>query len=332
MEKSRAMLSALAGCLVLGSLFVPQEGRAEDFPSRPITLVAPFSPGTPADLAARRLGQTLGDILRQPVVVENRTGAGGTIGSTYVAKAQPNGYTLLAGTQSTHAINVGLYKNLPYDPIRDFVPISRISAAPNVLVINPALKATTLQELIKLAKEREAQGKPLTFGSGGNGTTAHIGAELLNQAAGLHLVHIPYKGTSQATTDVISGQVDLIFGPIAVVKAFVEQGMLRALAITSDERSSLMPDVPTVAEAGLPNAEMAVWIAVFAPPKTPEPVVAILGDAIRKASEVQALKDGFAIDGSVVVTDPTPDAFIAFLQQEIDRWVKVVKTGGMTIE
>ncbi|MEP9375927.1 tripartite tricarboxylate transporter substrate binding protein [Aquabacter sp. CN5-332] len=322
----------LAAILAAGCLFAAAPGKADTYPSRAITLVAPFTPGTPADLAARRLGQALTEILHQPVVVENRTGAGGTTGSTYVSKATPDGYTLLAGTQSTHAINVGLYKSLPYDPIKDFAPVSRISAAPNVLVVNPGLKVKTLAELIALAKKRATEGKPLTFASGGNGTTAHIAAELLKQAAGIDLVHIPYKGTSQGVTDVVSGQVDMIFGPIAVVRGFVDKGTLTALAITSDARSPLMPQVPTVAEAGLENAKMSVWIAVYAPPGTPEPVVATLSKAINEAGKLQSVKDGFAADGSDVVTDKTPADFVKFNQEEIDRWVKVVKASGATID
>lgn len=326
------LLSAGLIASVIVALCLPGPAQSQSFPTRAVTLVAPFTPGTPADLAARRLGKTLSEIISQPVVIENKTGAGGTIGSVYVAKSAPDGYTLLAGTQSTHAINVGLYKSLPYDVMNDFVPISRISAAPNVVVSNPSLKVNSLQELIALAKERQKQGKLLTFGSGGNGTTAHIGAELLKQSAGIDLVHIPYKGTSQAITDVVSGQVDLIFGPIAVVRGFVDKGMLKALAITADKRSSMIPDVPTVAEAGLPNGVMDVWIAVFAPKNTPEPIVTYLSKAIQKAGEDPSLRQGFAVEGSAVVTDETPDHFRAFLRQEIDRWVKVVKASGASVE
>ncbi|MEP9379155.1 tripartite tricarboxylate transporter substrate binding protein [Aquabacter sp. CN5-332] len=322
----------LAAALAVGCLFAAGPGRADTYPSRPITLVVPFVPGVPIDLAARRLGQALTEILRQPVVIENRPGAGGIPGSTYVSKATPDGYTLLAATQSTHAINVGLYKSLPYDPIKDFTPISRISTAPNVLVVNPGLKVKTLAELIALAKKRAAEGKPLTFASGGNGTTSHIAPELLKQAAGIDLVHIPYKGSSQGVMDVISGQVDMVFGPIAVVRGFVDKGALDALVITSDKRSPLMPQVPTVDEAGLKSAEMSVWMAIYAPPGTPEPIIAILSKAINEAGEVKSLKEGFIADGSDVVTDKSPADFVKFNKEEIDRWVKVVKASGATVD
>jgi tripartite-type tricarboxylate transporter receptor subunit TctC len=186
------------------------------FPTRPVTIVAPFTPGAPADVAARRVAQAMTGTLGQSVVVENRVGAGGTTGSEYVARAEPDGYTLIAGTQRTHAINVGLYRNLRYYPTRSFAPISRISAAPNVVVVPAALKIATMKELIALAKQRSAAGRPLSFGSGGSGTTAHLGAEVLKRAAGINMVHIPYRGTSQAMTDVLAGRVDMMFAPIVV--------------------------------------------------------------------------------------------------------------------
>jgi tripartite-type tricarboxylate transporter receptor subunit TctC len=302
------------------------------FPTRPVTIVAPFTPGTPADVAARRVAQAMTGTLSQPVVVENRSGASGTIGSEYVAHAEPDGYTLIAGTQSTHAINVGLYRNLRYHPTRSFAPISRISAAPNVVVVPATLKVGTMKELIALANQRNAEGQPLSFGSGGSGTTAHLGAEVLKQTAGINLVHIPYRGTSQAITDVLTGRVDMMFAPIVVALPHIQSGALRGLSITSPDRSPLLPEVPTVREVGLPKAETQVWIGLFAPARTPDAVIGTLYDGLVRALKMPAVHEGFGKEGSDVVIDASPAAFSRFVDEEIATWAKVVEQSGATIE
>jgi tripartite-type tricarboxylate transporter receptor subunit TctC len=255
-----------------------------------------------------------------------------TTGSEYVARAEPDGYTLIAGTQSTHAINVGLYRNLRYHPTRSFAPISRISAAPNVVVVAAALRVATMTELIALAKQKNAEGQLLSFGSGGSGTTAHLGAEVLKQAAGINLVHIPYRGTSQAMTDVLAGRVDMMFAPIVVALEHIRSGAVRGLSITSPDRSPLLPEVPTVREAGLPGAETEVWIGLFAPARTPEAVIGTLYDGLVRALKMPAVRDGFAKEGSDVVIDASPAVFSHFVDEEIATWAKVAQQSGATIE
>jgi tripartite-type tricarboxylate transporter receptor subunit TctC len=302
------------------------------FPTRPITIVAPFTPGTPADVAARRVAQAMTGTLSQSVVVENRSGAGGTTGSESVARAQPDGYTLIAGTQSTHAINVGIYRNLRYHPTRSFAPISRMSAAPNVVVIPAALKVGTMKELIALAKQRNTEGQPLSFGSGGSGTTAHLGAEVLKQAAGINMVHIPYRGTSQAMTDVLTGRVDMMFAPIVVALPHIQSGAVRGLSMTSPDRSPLLPEVSTVREAGLPEAETEVWIGLFAPARTSDAVIGTLYDGLVRALKMPAVREGFLKEGGDVVIDASPAVFSRFVDEEIATWAKVVQQSGATIE
>jgi tripartite-type tricarboxylate transporter receptor subunit TctC len=325
----RAVLAAAAGVVASP---VTDSWAQPAFPTRPVTIVAPFTPGTPADVAARRVAQAMTRILSQSVVVENRSGAGGTTGSEYVARAEPDGYTLIAGTQSTHAINVGLYRNLRYHPTRSFAPISRISAAPNVVVVPTTLKVGTMKELIALAKQQNAEGLPLSFGSGGSGTTAHLGAEVLKQAAGINMVHIPYRGTSQAMTDVLTGRVDMMFAPIVVALPHIQSGAVRGLSITSPDRSPLLPEVPTVREAGLPEAETEVWIGLFAPARTPDAVIGTLYDGLVRALKMPAVREGFGKEGSDVVIDVSPAVFSRFVDEEIATWAKVVQQSGVTIE
>jgi len=270
----------------------------------------------------------MSEVLKQSIVIENRSGAGGAVGSEYVAKAAPDGYTLLAGTLNTHAMNSVLYKDLPYDPIRDFVPITRVTSFPNVLVVPTSLGVKTLSELVALAKKREQQ--PLTYGSGGVGTSAHLSAVLLGQTAGVNLLHIPYQGTSKAMTDVLAGRVDMIFGNIPVVLPYVKEGRLNALAITSEERSKQMPDVPAVAELGMKSAEISVWIALFAPKGTPAEIVDTLSKAVQQALHSPELQAGYERDGGEVQMDETPAAFAAVLKQDIERWGKVVRESGAT--
>jgi tripartite-type tricarboxylate transporter receptor subunit TctC len=319
---------ATAGLLLATAASLAAPAQAA-YPDKPIRLVVPFPAGTAADISARRIAEGMSAVLKQSIVVENRGGAGGAVGSEYVAKAAPDGYTLLAGTLNTHAMNQALYPNLPYDPIQDFEPITRITTFPNVLVVPTSLHVNTLPELIALAKKREKS--PLTYGSGGVGTTAHLSAVLLGQTAGVKLMHIPYQGTSRAMTDVLSGRVDMIFGNVPVVMPFVKDGKLKALAITSEQRSPQMPDVPTVAEVGMKNAEISVWIALFAPRNTPPEIVDTLSKAALKALESPKLKAGYEQDGGEVEKDDTPAAFAAVLKRDVQRWGKVVEESGATV-
>ena len=329
MEKVRVLFRFVAMALLwVLAAGVGMPARAA-YPDRPIKLVVPFPAGTAADISARRVAQGMAGVLKQSIVIENRGGAGGAVGSEYVAKAPPDGYTLLAGTLNTHAMNSALYPDLAYDPIRDFEPITRITAFPNVLVAPASLKVDTLAQLVALAKKRAHQ--PLTYGSGGVGTTAHLSAVLLGQAADIKLLHIPYQGTSKAMTDVLSGRVDMIFGNVPVVLPYVKEGKLKALAITSEERSKQMSDVPTVAELGMKNAEISVWIALFAPKGTPADIVDTLSKAALTALQLPELQAGYEQDGGKVQTDATPAAFADVLKQDVERWGKVVRESGASV-
>jgi tripartite-type tricarboxylate transporter receptor subunit TctC len=325
MQRTTTLLKYAAAALLSAAASIGAPAHAE-YPDKPIRLVVPFPAGTAADISARRIAQGMSIVLKQSIVVENRGGAGGAVGSEFVAKSAPDGYTLLAGTLNTHAMNSALYKDLPYDPIRDFEPITRITSFPNVMVVPTSLNVNTMAELVALAKKREQQ--PLTYGSGGVGTTAHLSAVLLGQTANVKLLHIPYQGTSKAMADVLSGRVDMIFGNIPVVLPFVKDGKLKALAITSEERSKQMPDVPTVAELGMKNAEMSVWIALFAPKNTPPAIVNTLSKAALAALKEPALQAGYEQDGGEVTSDATPAAFAAVLKSDVERWGKVVRESG----
>jgi tripartite-type tricarboxylate transporter receptor subunit TctC len=299
------------------------------YPEKSIRIVVPFPVGTGADIAARRLAEALSQELKQSFIVDNRSGAGGALGSTLVAKAVPDGYTLLAGTLNTHAMNQALYPDLPYDPVRDFEPITRITAFPNALVVPVSLKVNTLAELISLAKQREAT--PLTYGSGGSGTSAHLSAVLLAQTAGIKLQHIPYKGTSQVMVDLLAGRVDMIFGNIPVVLPYVKEGQLKALTVTAEQRSGQMPDVPTVVELGIKNAEISVWIGLFAPKNTPSEIIQLLNATARKILATPAMQSAYLQEGGQVQTDASSAEFAVVLQKDIDRWNRVVKESGASV-
>lgn len=299
------------------------------YPEKSIRIVVPFPVGTGADIAARRLAEALSQELKQSFIVDNRSGAGGALGSTLVAKAVPDGYTLLAGTLNTHAMNRALYPDLPYDPVRDFEPITRITAFPNALVVPVSLKVNTLAELISLAKQREAT--PLTYGSGGSGTSAHLSAVLLAQTAGIKLQHIPYKGTSQVMVDLLAGRVDMIFGNIPVVLPYVKEGQLKALTVTAEQRSGQMPDVPTVVELGIKNAEISVWIGLFAPKNTPSEIIQLLNATARKILATPAMQSAYLQEGGQVQTDASSAEFAVVLQKDIDRWNRVVKESGASV-
>lgn len=327
-SKVRPGLAGVVGVLLAMSGI--GSGVADSFPEKPIKVVIGFAPGTPPDIASRRLGDALVPMLGQPFIVESKSGAGGVIGTDFVAKAPPDGYTLAAGTLGTHAFNPSLYKSLPYDPVNDFVPITRVvSGGFNTFLVNPSLPANTVQEFIALAKERARQGKPLTFGSGGVGSVAHLAVELFKQSTGIEMVHIPYKGSSQVVTDVIGGHVDLIVAAPPLAIPLVEGKKLKAIAVDTPERSKYLPNVQTMAEAGIKNVELVVWIGLFAPAKTQPEVVAKLHDAVLKALATDALKADFARDGFDIVTDESPDAFRKVIQADIEKWGKVIKAAGI---
>jgi tripartite-type tricarboxylate transporter receptor subunit TctC len=302
--------------------------QAQTYPSKPIRLVVPFPPGGTTDILARTVGQKMTENWGQPVVIDNRPGAGGNIGSDLVAKAAPDGYTLLMATISTHAINVSLYKNLPFDSVRDFAPVSRIGTLPNILIVHPSVPVKSVKELIELAKSKPGE---LNFASSGVGTSLHLSGELFNSMAGVKLVHIPYKGSSPALADLLGGQVKIMFDNLPSALPHVKAGKLKPLAVTSAKRATVLPEVPTVIESGLPGFEVTSWFAIFVPAKTPTEIVAKLNGEIVKILNSGDVKEKLAQIG-VDPAPTTPEALAAFAKAETEKWGKVVKATGASAD
>jgi tripartite-type tricarboxylate transporter receptor subunit TctC len=316
---------ALGAGLIGLALAISGPAQAQSWPSQNIRLVVPFPPGGSTDVLARRLAEGLRERLGQTVIVENRGGAGGTIGSEFVAKSAPDGYTLLMGVTGSHGVAPSLYPNLGYQPLRDFAPISLLVSAPLVLVVNPEVPAKTLQDFIALAKKEP---DTLTYGTPGNGTSMHLTGVTFDLQAGTKLIHVPYKGSAGALTDLLSGQIKSMFGDLLVVLPQIRAGKINALAVTSKDRNPLLPDVPTMAEAGLPGFEVLSWQGLFTPAGTPPAVVERLSKEVRAVMESKDVKDFFAAQGFLVGAT-TPAEFTAFVGSEVKRWGEIVKAGNV---
>ena len=293
------------------------------YPNRPVRLVVPFPPGGGVDATARVLSQKLTEAWRQQVVVDNRTGAGTTIGTEIVARAAPDGYTLLL-TNNALAISAGLYPKLRYETGKDFLPIMEVLRAPFVLVIPVASTAKTVRDLIALAKAKPGE---LTFGSGGNGSTAHLSGEMFKTMAGINIVHVPFKGSPAAVIGVISGQIAMAFPNLPPALPHVRSGKLKALAVTTAKRSAAVPELPTVAEAGLPGYEATAWFGVLAPAATPPQIIAKLNAAIVKSLRTREMQERLAAEGTEPVGN-TPEQFAQIVRNDIAKWAKVVKSSG----
>lgn len=319
---NRRIALALALAASIGS--VPL-ATAQTYPSRPVTYVVPFTPGGTTDVIGRAIGEGLTASLGQPVVIENKPGAGGAVGAEFVAKAKPDGYTLLGGTISTHAINASLYKNLPYDPVKDFEPITLVGFIPNALYVNPNIGVNNVKDLVAYLKKNPDKA---TFASSGAGTSTHLAGELFGDLAGIKLTHIPYKGTPQAFTDVVGGQVTFMFDQLTAGLPLVKGGKLKLLAVTSPTRTSLSPETPTMMEAGIPNFEMVSWQAVYAPKGTPKPVVDKLNAEIVKVLKSPAVSEKLMNANGMTVVASSPAELTALMQKEIPRWADLVKKSG----
>ena len=322
------MAAAYRGVLFLLCAFTFSAACAQPYPVKPVRLVVTYTAGGPADIAARALAQKLAEMWGQQVVVDNRAGAGGIIGTELVAKAAPDGYTLLHGTAAGLIINPLLVKKLPYDTFRDFAPVSMVVIVPQLLVTHPTLPATTLKELIALAKARPGA---LNYASVGIGSPNHLGMELLKSMAGIDMVHVPYKGATPAMADLIAGQVQLAFNGMASVLPQIASGKMKAIAIGSARRSPAAPDVPTVAEAGLPGFEYVAWNGNFAPAGTPAALVNRLSADIRKALAAPDVVQRLASLGSEPGGN-TPAEFAAYVKADHARWARVVQTVGLKAE
>jgi len=316
---------ALMATLATGALLAPVLGQAQGaYPNKPIHIVVPFPPGGSTDVLARRIGDKLATAWGQPVVVDNRAGAGGTVGADYVAKSAPDGYTLLMGVTGSNAIAQALYAKLPYDVVKDFAPVSMVVSAPLVLAVNTDVKVRTAQEFLALAKSKPGG---LSYGSAGNGTSMHLTGEMYKQAAGVSMVHIPYRGSAGMLTDLMSGQIQATFGDVLVLMPQIQAGKLRALAVTSKTRHPMLPDVPTLDEAGLKGFEALSWQGLFAPAGTPPEVVEKLSAEVNKAVRSPDVREYFASRG-FIVEGTTPAAFKALIEAEVKKWTPIVKYSG----
>jgi len=325
--RRRAALIAGAGAAL--SLALP--ARAETFPSRPLRIVVPFTPGGSTDVLARAIGLELGKALRQPVVIENAPGAGGSLGADKAARSPADGYTLLMGHIGTLAINPSLYPKLGYDPIRSFTPVAWIARVPNVLVVNASVPARDLNELIALAKSKPGQ---LAYGSGGSGSAAHIAMEYLKMQTASSFLHIPYRGTAPSVTDLLAGQVQVLFTGAPALLPHIKAGKIRALAVSSPRRLSLLPEVPTVAESGVAGTkgfEADQWYGLVAPAGTPADVVALLNQHVNKALASDEVRARLAAEGAEA-TPATPQAFGQLIAREIPRWERVIKSARITLD
>jgi len=321
-KKTRARLVAIA------MMLAPAVSAAQQYPARPIRFVVPFPAGGIADLFARVIGQKFNEAWGQPAVVENRPGAGGNIGAEIVAKAPPDGYTLVTGSIGTHAVNVSLFSKLGYNPIRDFAPVSLIMEAEGLLVLHPSVPVKSVKELIALAKARPAQ---LSYASAGNGTAAHLSGELFKSMAKVDMVHVPYKGNVPAITDLIAGQTSLLFATMPTVLPQVQAGRLKALAVTSSSRSPAAPELPTIAEAALPGYSVTNWIGIFAPAGTPREVVMKLNAETIRVMQAPDIRKRLVNEGAKF-TPMSPDEFGAFVKAEMTKWARVVKDAGIRVD
>ncbi|HEX2566652.1 MAG TPA: tripartite tricarboxylate transporter substrate binding protein [Burkholderiales bacterium] len=313
---------------LIAAVFVVGAAQAQaPYPAKPIRLVSPFPPGAVVDTLCRTLGAPMGELLGQPVVVENRVGAGGNIGMDLVAKAPADGYTIGMGSIGTHGINPSVYAKMPFDPVRDFVPITFVASNINVLVVNPAVPARNVQELISYAKANPGK---LAFGSAGVGTSQHLAGELFKQVTGIEMSHVPYKGAGPAVSDLIAGQIPLMFADISAALAHVRSGRLRALGVTTRERTPLL-DVPTVIEQGVPDFDVNAWFGLFAPAGTAPEIVARLNGAAVKALEAPATRERLLSLGLNPAPD-TPQEFARFIRGELERWAKVARAVNIRAE
>jgi tripartite-type tricarboxylate transporter receptor subunit TctC len=318
-------MAALAlGCLGL----MPGTAAAQPFPSKPVKIVVPQTPGGATDVLARAIGQKLGERWGQPVVIDNRGGAGGVIGTDLVAKSPPDGYTMLMSYAGTQAINPSLYKNLPFDSSKDFETVATVAVVPFLFVVSPNVPAKDLREFIALAKSKP---DGVTYASSGNGSVNHLLGEMLKSEAGFGMVHIPYKGIAPALTDVIGGRVDGAFTSVPSVIGHVRSGAVHALAVTSATRSAALPEVPTIAEAALPGFDVNPWWGLLAPAGTPAPVVKQLNADIGEAVRAKEVQDIYRDQGATALL-MSPDEFRSMLEADIAKWAKVVAASGAKLD
>jgi tripartite-type tricarboxylate transporter receptor subunit TctC len=315
------------GAAAAFSVVRPLSAQAAGYPERPITLVVAYTPGGPSDVLARIVGKNMGETLGNTFVIENKPGAGGNIAAEFVARAKPDGYTLLMGNNSIIATNESLYKHLNYSPEKDFLPVTLIGTQANILVVNPSVPARSLQELIELCKREPGK---INFASSGYGAAAHLAGELFKAQAEVNIVHVAYKGAAPALQDVIAGNEQMMFATAASVVGHIRSGQLRALAVTTLKRTAILPEVPTMDEAGLPGFEASTWHGLVAPTGTPQEIIATLHDAAVKAlhdTQVQAALQKLGVD----IVGDTPQEFASYIKSEIPKWKAIVEASGASM-
>jgi tripartite-type tricarboxylate transporter receptor subunit TctC len=315
------------GLIVTAFAALASPTSAQTWPSKPVKIVVPFGPGGPADVYARIVAQGLTEALKQQFIIDNKPGAGALIGTEVVAKAAPDGYTLLM-MSNTHTVNETLFAKRPYELMRDLTPVAPVNSSDLVMVVHPSVPAKTLQEFIALAK---AQPGKLTYASSGPGTPYHMAGELFKSMSGTDILHIPHKGSAEARNDVMGGHVQMMFDAVTAMKGSIDAGEVRALATTGLQRSSVMPNVPTVNESGVPGYEATIWLGIMAPKGTPKEIVDRLNAEIAKIIAKPEIRDAWARQGAVPMT-MTPDQFGAYLKQDIEKWAKVIKTAGIDLQ
>jgi tripartite-type tricarboxylate transporter receptor subunit TctC len=323
----KSTLAAVAATASFAVVSIAAPALGQSWPDKPVRIVVPFGPGGPADVYARVIGQALGDVLKQQFVIDNKPGAGAAIGTDIVAKAAPDGYTLLM-MSNTHTVNETLQPNKPYVLMRDLVPVAPVNSSDLVMVVNPSLPAKTLAEYIALAKSQPGK---LTYASSGPGTPYHMASELFKAMSGTDILHVPHKNSGDARNAVIGGHVQMMLDAVTAMKSHVESGQVRALATTGDKRSAVMPDLPTVSEAGVPGYEATIWLGIMAPKGTPQPVIDRLNAEIAKVIASPAIKDAWAKQGAVPMT-MTPAQFGAYMERDIAKWADVIKKADIKLQ
>lgn len=328
MVSRRDSLLALAATVALAATALAAPARAQDFPARTVTLVVPYPAGGPVDAVARVLAEGAAASLGQAMVVENRAGASGIVGAGAVAKAQPDGYTIVLGTNQTHATNESLIKTTPYKAAVDFAPVALVAEVPHVLVARKDLPANSLADLVKLAKDQPGA---FTYGSTGNGSASHLAAELFKTRAGLDLLHVPFKGAAPMTNELLGGRLDVAFATLPSVIGQIEAGNLKAIAVASPKRAAALPKVPTLTEAGVPGVEADAWFALFAPARTPAPVIDRLYRAVGAALAKDATREALAKQGMTVALKP-PAELGAMIPREVEKWAGVIRISGAKVD
>jgi tripartite-type tricarboxylate transporter receptor subunit TctC len=301
---------------------------AQEYPDRPVHLIVPFPPGGGADILARTVAPRLAQALGKPIVIENKPGAGGNVGAEYVARAAPDGYTLLYGTNGTHGINASLYRNLRFDPVKDFVPVSRMTTIAAMLIVNNQFPPTTVEELIRYARANPSK---VNFASAGNGTTSHLAGELFKTMAGIDIVHVPYRGGALAVTDLIGGQVQMMIDVMPNALPLARDGRARGIAVSTATRYPGAPEYPTIAESGLPGFEASAWDGIFVPAGTPAPIVARLNAAVRETVEDPQVAEALKARGAQPMPN-SPEAFARYIAESSEKWARAVRASGAKVD